>query len=154
MKTKVLTLTLLAGIAFALPAAAQNTTAAATYKEIEAALGSVPAVWKAVPEDAVAAIWAENKAINASPTLSDKEKHLIGLAVSAQIPCQYCVYGHTAAAKAAGASDAEIKEAVAMAAFTRQMSTILNGVPQDFAEFKKETDAINRFVADQKKAAK
>ena len=111
-------------------------------------------MWKAVPEDAVAAIWAENKALGASKVLSAKEKELIGLGVSAQIPCAYCVYGHTAAAKAAGATDAEIKAAVAQAAFTRQMSTIVNGAQVDLAEFKKETDAIMRFVADQKKAAK
>jgi AhpD family alkylhydroperoxidase len=155
MKTKVLTLTLLAGIAFALPAAAQqNTTAAATYKDIEATLGSVPAVYKAVPEDAVAAIWAEDKALGASTTLPDKEKQLISLGVAAQIPCQYCIYFHTAAAKAAGATDAEVKAAVAQAAFIRQMSTIVNGAQVDFAEFKKETDAAMRFVADQKKAAK
>ena len=154
MKTKVLMLTLLAGIAFALPAAAQNTTAAATYKDIEATLGSVPAIWKAIPEDAVAAIWAEQKALGASTTLTDKEKQLISLGVAAQIPCQYCIYGHTAAAKAAGATDAEIKAAVAQAAFIRQMSTIINGAQPDFAEFKKDTEASMRFVADQKKAAK
>ena len=158
---KILTLALLAGIAFALPAAAQNTPssvqnspAAATYRDIEATLGLVPAQWKAIPEDAVAAMWAETKALGASTTLTEKEKHLIGLGVSAQIPCAYCVYGHTAAAKAAGASDAEIKAAVAQAAYTRQMSTILNGLPQDFADFKKDTDAIQRFVADKKKASK
>jgi AhpD family alkylhydroperoxidase len=149
-----ITLALLAGIAFAMPAAGQDTSAAATYKDIEATLGSVPAMWKAIPGDVVATIWAENKALGASPTLSSKEKELIGLAVSAQIPCQYCIYGHTARAKAAGATDAEIKEAVAQAAVTRQMSTILNGMAIDLAEFKKETDATMRFVADQKKAAK
>lgn len=154
MKTKVLTLALLAGIAFALPAAAQNTTAAATYKDIEATLGSVPALWKAIPEDVVATIWAENKALGASTTLSTKEKELIGLGVSAQIPCAYCIYAHTAAAKAAGATDAEIKEAVAQAAITREMSTIVNGMAIDLAEFKKEWDAAMRFIADQKKAAK
>lgn len=147
-----ITLALLAGVAFALPAAAQNTTAAATYKEIEATLGVVPLTYKAIPEDAVAAIWAEDKALGASTTLTNKEKNLIALGVAAQIPCQYCVYGHTAAAKAAGATDAEIKAAVAQAAFIRQMSTIINGVQPDFAEFKKEQDAIMQFVA--KKAAK
>ena len=40
-----------------------------------------------------------------------KTKQLIGLAVAAQIPCAYCVYAHTKFAKAAGATDAQIKEA-------------------------------------------
>ena len=145
---------LLAGLAFAMPAAAQETTAAATYKDIEATLGSVPTSWKLLPEDAVAAVWAEQKAINSSTTLTAKEKHLIALGVAAQIPCAYCVYGHTAAAKLNGATDAEIKEAVMVAAFVRQMSTVSNGMALDFAEFRKETDATLRFVADHMKAAK
>jgi AhpD family alkylhydroperoxidase len=147
-------LTLLAGIAFTLPAAAQETTAAATYKDIEATLGSVPTSWKLLPEDAVAAVWAEQKAINSSTTLTAKEKHLIALGVAAQIPCAYCVYGHTAAAKLNGATDAEIKEAVMVAAFVRQMSTVSNGMALDFAEFRKETDATLRFVTERLKAAK
>ena len=154
MKTKVLTLALLAGIACALPAAAQDATAAATYKDIEATLGSVPTSWKLLPEDAVAAVWAEQKAINSSTTLSAKEKHLIALGVAAQIPCAYCVYGHTAAAKLNGATDAEIKEAVMVAAFIRQMSTVSNGMALDFAEFKKETDAVLAHAAAQMRAAK
>jgi len=56
-----------------------------------------------------------------------KTKNLIGLAVAAQIPCAYCVYGHTKLAKAAGATDAQIKEAIATAALVRFNSTMLNG---------------------------
>ena len=145
---------LLAGVAFAMPAAAQDTTAAATYQEIEATLGSVPTNWKLLPEDAVAAVWAEQKAINSSTTLSAKEKDLIALGVAAQIPCVYCVYGHTAQAKLNGATDAEIKEAVMVAAFVRQMSTVSNGMALDFAEFRKETDAVNARALERLKAAK
>ena len=47
--------------------------------------------------------------------LEPKTKELIGLAVAAQIPCEYCVYYHTKAAKADGATAAQIKEAIAMA---------------------------------------
>jgi AhpD family alkylhydroperoxidase len=47
------------------------------------------------------------------------------LAVTAQIPCRYCIYFHTAAAKANGASDEEIKETVATAAVARHWSTAL-----------------------------
>jgi AhpD family alkylhydroperoxidase len=47
--------------------------------------------------------------------------------VSAQIPCAYCVYATTKAAKAAGATDAQIKEAIATAALVRFNSTMLIG---------------------------
>ncbi len=39
-----------------------------------------------------------------------KTMQLIQLGVSAQIPCTYCVYYHTRAAKAAGATPDEIKQ--------------------------------------------
>ena len=41
--------------------------------------------------------------------------------------CAYCVNGHIKLAKAAGATDAQIKEAIEMAALVRFNSTILNG---------------------------
>ena len=72
----------------------------------------------------------------------------MGLAVAAQIPCAYCVYFHTAAARANGATDEEIKEAVAMAAIVRHWSTVMNGMQVDLATFKQETDDILRRAAD------
>jgi AhpD family alkylhydroperoxidase len=47
--------------------------------------------------------------------------------VAAQIPCAYCVNALTKGAKAAGATDAEMKEAIATAALVRFNSTMLNG---------------------------
>lgn len=41
-------------------------------------------------------------------------------------------------AKQAGASDAEIKEAVAVAALERHWSTVFNGMQVDLAQFKKD----------------
>ena len=81
-----------------------------------------------LPEQALKPHWDEQLAVmNPKGALDEKTKRLIGLAVAAQIPCAYCVYGHTKAAKAAGATDAEIKEAIATAALVRFSSTILNG---------------------------
>ena len=70
--------------------------------------------------------------------LSPKVKSLISLAVSAQIPCHYCVWSDTKAAREAGASDEEIAEAVAMSALTRHWSTFLNGMAVDFDQYKAE----------------
>ena len=81
-----------------------------------------------LPEQIQKLHWDENQAItNPAGALHAKTKQLIGLAVAAQIPCAYCVAGHTKAAKAAGATDAQIKEAIAEAALVRFNSTILNG---------------------------
>ncbi len=94
------------------------------------------------PEQGLAAAWQEYQAIgNPNGALDAKTKELIGLAVAAQIPCTDCVYYHTQAARHAGATDAQIKEAVASAAETRKWSTVLNGNSYDMGEFKKQVDA-------------
>jgi AhpD family alkylhydroperoxidase len=72
--------------------------------------------------------------------LDAKSRELIGLGVSAQIPCTYCVYSHLKKARAKGATEAEIREAVAAAATVRQWSTVLNGMGYDLGAFKAEVD--------------
>ena len=116
--------------------------AEATYKDIEATLGLVPGFFKAFPEAGIPGAWAEFKEVQGSDktALPPKVKQLIGLAVSAQVPCAYCIYFHTAVAKAYGASDEEIKEAVALAAISRHWSTVLNGMQVDLPTFKTEID--------------
>lgn len=125
-------------------AKAQDTTAETAYKDIEATLGSVPSFFKAFPESGIAGAWAEFKSIQLNPqsALDAKTKELLGLAVSAQIPCQYCIYFHTKAAMANGATEEEVREAVAMAAIVRHWSTVLNGMQVDEAMFRQEMDAI------------
>jgi AhpD family alkylhydroperoxidase len=102
-----------------------------------------PPFLKAIePQAGVSSAWQEWMAVfNPKGALDGKTKELIGLAVAAQIPCQYCVYGHTVGAKQAGATDEQIKEAIAAAALVRKMSTELNGNQYDMAEFKKQIDA-------------
>ena len=74
--------------------------------------------------------------------LDAKTRELIALGVAAQIPCDYCVYAHRKGAEAAGASEAEIREAVATAAAIRNWSTVLNGMAYDFESFKEEVDQM------------
>jgi AhpD family alkylhydroperoxidase len=136
-------------------ASAEDATAQATYRDIEQTLGFVPSFFKLFPEAGIAGAWAEFKSVQLSPKtkLDGKTKELMGLAVASQIPCQYCVYFHTAAAKANGATDEDIREAVAMAAIVRHWSTVLNGMQVDLNSFKKETDTVLRLAADKAKAA-
>src|SRR6516164_3845876 len=87
-----------------------------------------PPAWmkQTLPEQALKPLWDEYQAVlNPAGALDGKTKQLIALAVSA--PCAYCVYATTKAAKAAGATDAQIKEAIATAALVRFDSTMLNG---------------------------
>jgi AhpD family alkylhydroperoxidase len=81
-----------------------------------------------LPDQSVKLHWDEYQALmNPTGALDGKTKQLIALGVAAQIPCTYCVFAHTKAAKAAGATDAQIKEAIATAALVRFNSTVLNG---------------------------
>lgn len=80
-----------------------------------------------LPDQALKPLWDEYQAVMTTGALDGKTKQLIGLGVAAQIPCAYCVYALTKAAKAAGATDAQIKEAIATAALVRFSSTMLNG---------------------------
>ena len=71
-----------------------------------------------------------------------KTMQLIQLGVAAQIPCTYCIYYHTRAARSAGANDLEIKAAIAAAADVRMWSTVLNGNAYDLDAFKSEVDGL------------
>ena len=134
----------------------QGSTEDAAYRDIEQTLGSVPGMFGVFPRIGIAGAWAEFKSIQLNPksALDGRTKELLGLAVSAQIPCLYCVYFHTAAAKLNGASDEQIREAVAMAAIVRHWSTVLNGMQVDPDTFRKETDAVLARAAEMAKAAK
>src|SRR5690606_13132314 len=115
-------------------------TPEATYQDIKQTLGIVPGFFRQFPQSGIAGAWDEFKSVQLNPDskLNGKTKELIGLAVAAQIPCQYCIYFHTAAAKANGATEEEIREAVAMAAIVRHWSTVLNGMQVDLADFERE----------------
>ncbi|HVR21606.1 MAG TPA: carboxymuconolactone decarboxylase family protein, partial [Polyangiaceae bacterium] len=60
------------------------------------------------------------------------------------IPCRYCIVAHTEFAKLSGATEAEIGEAIAMAALTRTASTVLNGLQIDEARFRRDADRLVR----------
>lgn len=136
---------LLAGIALAPHAGAEDKGRAAIVADIQKLFGAVPSFVNAVPDAALAGIWQQTKDLELSEktALSAKEKALISLAVASQIPCSYCIVADTASAKRAGASEQEIGEAVAMAGLTRNWSTMFNGLQVDFEQFKREMAASN-----------
>ena len=63
-----------------------------------------PPAWmkQTLPDQALKPLWDLQLAVlNPTGALDAKTKQLIGLGVAAQIPCAYCVYATTKAAKAA-----------------------------------------------------
>lgn len=115
--------------------------------EMKAMFGQVPAEFTHFPVDMRAITWQWFKA-STSPNgaIPSKYSELISLAVAAQIPCKYCIYISTKQAKMLGATDEEIKEAIATAALTLYMSTIENGNQRDFKDFKDSWDKMLEFM--------
>ncbi|MDG0979448.1 MAG: carboxymuconolactone decarboxylase family protein [Halieaceae bacterium] len=66
-----------------------------------------------------------------------KYAQLAALSASVAIRCEYCIPAHTAFAKAAGATDEEIKTAVAIAADVSLNSSMLYGSQFDMDTFLK-----------------
>ena len=153
MKFTKVVMVAVAGLAFASTArAAENPAAAAAKADIQKTFGFVPQFFIRFPEAALPGAWEEMKTLQLNPStaLNGRTKELIGLGVAAQVPCKYCIYAHTEFAKLNGASDAEIGEAVAMAAITRHWSTYLNGIQTDETKFRGE---IAKIIDNVKKAS-
>lgn len=100
------------------------------------------------PEQGVNPAWQTYRSVflDEEAALDARTKELIALAVAAQVPCEYCVYYHTKASKAQGATEAQIKEALASSALVRKWSTMLNGSRYSEAKWREEVDAM--FPAD------
>ena len=119
--------------------------------EMESALGIVPPFIALMPEGSRAGAWELMKGLSGNPNgeIPPKYRELIMLGVAAQIPCAYCAYAHTTFAKAHGATDAEIQEAIGYGAEVRLWSTILNGSQYDLNQWKSEIDGILKHVSGQ-----
>src|SRR5690242_1426855 len=84
-------------------------------QEMKERFGFVPSFYDALPEAIAPHAWGLQRDLELSDSVLDgKTKELIGLGVAAHIKCKYCIYFHTVAARVHGATDEEIKEALAM----------------------------------------
>jgi AhpD family alkylhydroperoxidase len=119
-------------------------------KDIIQTLGQVPDFFQAMPDDTLVHEWAEFKAFQLQDSaLSVRDKQLIGLGVAAATYCPYCTYFHGSAAKMMGATDAQVEEAVRMAAETRKYSTYLHGLQISLETFKQQTDEMGAHLQEQ-----
>lgn len=81
---------------------------------------------KAVAADAAAYFGEWNKIFTAGP-IATKEARLVAISASAAMKCEYCISAQIHLAKAAGATDDEIKAAIFIAAEVARFSTLLYG---------------------------
>ena len=120
--------------------------------EIQEQFGTLPSFFEVFPKHALAGAWENFKQLNGPESkIPPKYRELLQRAVASQIPCDYCIYFHTASAKANGATDEEIQEAVAHGAAVRHWSMILQGNQIDFEEFKIEFDAMMEYMSEKSK---
>lgn len=119
-------------------------------QEIIDAFGLFPSFFDVYPQHALPSAWANFQAMSSPDSpIPPKYRELLQLAVASQIPCAYCIYYHSAAAKANGATDEEIQDAVAQGAQTRHWSMVLQGNQVDLEQFKKEIDAALKYIEKQ-----
>jgi AhpD family alkylhydroperoxidase len=130
----------LAGLALATPAARAETDAAQAEAEMIKTIGFVPSFAKAFPRSALPGIWEEVKGfeLNKGTALDGKTKDLIGLAIAAQMPSRLTAWSYAKCAKASGATEAQVQEAVMMSAMARHWSTFFNGMQLDETKFRAE----------------
>lgn len=128
-----------------------STVPADLRKELEQTFGFVPSFALTTTPAALRLWWTTIRdfQLSENTAIPGKYKELIGLGVSAQIPCHYCVLFHTEAARLNGATEEEIQEAIFMASVTRQGSTILNGAQLDNATFDREMRQIVEYLKKQ-----
>jgi AhpD family alkylhydroperoxidase len=148
---------LLVSVAFALSlplGASADESLDVAKTEMESALGTVPPFIALLPEGAQAGAWAFMQGSSSNPDgeIPPKYRELIALGVAAQIPCAYCTYAHTAFAKANGATDVEVQEAIAYGAEVRLWSTVLNGNQYDLYKFRADIYGILAHVTEAPKS--
>lgn len=135
-----LALTLAGALQAAAPTARAEATPAQTEADIARTVGFVPTFFKAIPGNAAAGTWEEVKRFELSDktALGSKTKDLIGLAIAAQVPSRLTAWSYARCARAGGATDAEVREAVMMSALARHWSTFFNGMQLDEGKFRAE----------------
>jgi len=110
-----------------------------TLKDIEKNLGIIPGFMKALPEEVLIHEWPLFKRYGLEETvIPAKYRELMGLAVAANIKCQYCQLFHTDAAKMCGATEEELSETFFLASDTVRWSAMLHAQNYDFEKFKEE----------------
>jgi AhpD family alkylhydroperoxidase len=91
--------------------------------------------WKAIAHDpaTLRRTWESIKQIMAPGAIDPLTKEMIYLAVSATNQCGYCVASHTAAARKAGMTDAQLAELMAVVGMANETNRLADGyrVPVD-----------------------
>ena len=136
-------ISLVTAVAFALPAVAQDQSAADIRAEAQEAFGAALPEIENYPDSMLPGAWGwMNDVEDGKGALDMKTMQLIALAVAAQVPCQYCTHYHRAAAMSYGATEQELAEAAVIAGYVRHWSALLYGTGADLDAYKEMVDGL------------
>ena len=123
------------------------------YRDAKKVFGFVPNFVNQYPRSSLVGAWREFKGLlwNSYTTIPLKYKALIGVAISSQIPCSYCVYYHTLSAMLEGATKEELQETAAIAGMVRNWSGHLNDPSMNEKDFKNEVEQIKNHLQNKEK---
>lgn len=110
-----------------------NPRVKAVFDDIRATRGNdfINNVWRwlAFDPQLLEEMWRDVKSVMATPSLLDpKTQELIYAAVSIANNCDYCIHSHLAAARAKGATEAEIAELIRIVSTAGRTNHILNAI--------------------------
>ncbi len=85
--------------------------------------------WKALAGDppTLKRTWESVKQVMAPGALDALTKELIYIAVSVTNNCEYCINSHTASARKAGMTDAQLAELIAVVGMANETNRLANG---------------------------
>jgi AhpD family alkylhydroperoxidase len=89
--------------------------------------------WKALASDppTLRRTWESVKQVMAPGALDPLTKEMIYIAVSVTNNCEYCINSHTAAARKAGMTDAQLAELIAVVGMANETNRLANGYQVD-----------------------
>ena len=117
-------------------------------REMKEVLGRTLAVLDRVPDELLEADWRLlRRALVGDSLIPSRYQALIGVAVAAAVRCPYAARLHTELARVHGAGEAEVAEAVHLAALLSGWSTRMHGFGFDAGEFEAEVADIATHIA-------
>lgn len=128
----------------AMPMLAMADDADTTYQYISETYGAVPTFFWQFPREELPNAWEafSDHQMNPDLALEGSMRELIGVAVAALGSCQPCLYFHTAAALANGASEADILAALRVGQATGRLDARIAKVDVAPKDFQRATDLI------------
>jgi len=124
------------------------------YLEIEETMGEVPGIFKKLSDRSLEIEYQTMKLMQGRRTvIPQKYLELIGLGIAAARSSRYGVLWHREMAKAFGATEAEVEEALYFTKGSIGWNAYIDGLDYDYGDYKKEVRSVAEHMRRQLKMA-